>query len=365
MRRRSRRLRGGRGRGRHGVFRLPDHNAFRNHRPNVLQSGRRRIGQGTPRPGNRRLGRIDGTSGRCNRHPFPAAQPEPGRGCPSPPCPVRQIPLPGSDEGTVGKNPRLEPLSGDRRRAGYRRVPDSRRRLRRRPVDRGRGRHPHARHVPQRTHPCRAGLLSRRPGQRASIRRAGGRGSEGGIENIPLEDGDADAAGREDDRLVGFRGSARRRRTGPDVAEDGDAARKQSRLLSRLYQREDSCRDPARSRQVAALRRTDQRPGAAVLPVDRGQGRQVRTSSPPPVLSRAGRAGDVRDLRQRSFLQPPLRNAARHSPDNPRINGGGDSPSGLRRRIRRRFPDPAEADAGVSSRRGIVSGRPDQRDFGV
>ncbi len=125
-----------------------------------------------------------------------------------------------------------EPLSGDRRRAGYRRVPDSRRRLRRRPVDRGRGRHPHARHVPQRTHPCRAGLLSRRPGQRASIRRAGGRGSEGGIENIPLEDGDADAAGREDDRLVGFRGSARRRRTGPDVAEDGDGSKTKSSVIS-------------------------------------------------------------------------------------------------------------------------------------
>ncbi len=83
-----------------------------------------------------------------------------------------------------------------------------------------------------------------------------------------------------------------------------------------------ACRHPPQPRQVAPLWGKDQGHRAALLPVDRGQGRQVPSPGPPPVLPGAGGDRNDRGLCQRHVLQPALsRSSGRSSRRYPALTG--------------------------------------------
>ena len=88
----------------------------RHHRPDELQSGHRRRGQGADRPRNRRPGRRDGPGHRRHRHPVPHAQPQQGTRHARPPRPGRQTGLSAGNPA----NPRIaagpDAAAGNRRR---------------------------------------------------------------------------------------------------------------------------------------------------------------------------------------------------------------------------------------------------------
>ncbi len=71
---------------------------LRHRRPDELQSGHRRRGQGADRPRDRRPGRRDGPGDRRHRHPVPHAQPPQGPGHARPAGPGRQAGLSAGDQ---------------------------------------------------------------------------------------------------------------------------------------------------------------------------------------------------------------------------------------------------------------------------
>ena len=125
-RRRPCRHRGGAGGGAAGRQDGAADHQSRHRRPDELQPGHRRRGQGADRPRDRRPGRRDGPGDRRHRHPVPHAQPPQGPGHARPAGPGRQ-------EGLSARNqtPRRRAAEPDAA-AGSRRGPAGRRRRRRR-----------------------------------------------------------------------------------------------------------------------------------------------------------------------------------------------------------------------------------------
>ena len=118
-----------------------------------------------------------------------------------------------------------------------------------------------------------------------------------------------------------------------DAAADG--------LPHHLHERGGPRPDPRQPAPGADVLRPDPGPRAALLPVDRGQGRPLRRQGPPPDLSGAGRAQHARILLQRHQHQPAQGRAAGDAPADPRPGKRRDHALGLRRRIRLRPADAA------------------------
>ena len=119
-------------------------------------------------------------------------------------------------------------------------------------------------------------------------------------------------------------------------------------LLPDLGRRRGEGDHPAPPPRVGAVRRGDQREGAAVLPVGRGQGRPVSGCGPPPGLPRARGAGHLRDVRERALDLAPRRGAAGVPPGGARARAGGDDPGGLRHRVRLLPADTAASDPRIA-----------------
>ena len=75
--------------------------------------------------------------------------------------------------------------------------------------------------------------------------------------------------------------------------------------------------------------------------------------------------GRSRDLHQRAVDVFARTNPARDPPGNRRSRARAHDPAGLRRRVRLRVSGPAPADARSARRCRTLSGRPDQRHFGI
>ena len=89
--------------------------------------------------------------------------------------------------------------------------------------------------------------------------------------------------------------------------------------------------DPRLPAPLAAVRGRDRGHGAALLPLDRGQGRALRRARLAPDLRRAGRARHPRGLPERHLDQPALRRADRLRA----LDRGGSSARGSRVRATR------------------------------
>ena len=118
------------------------------------------------------------------------------------------------------------------------------------------------------------------------------------------------------------------------------------RLPYRLDHARGARRDPRRSPPLADLFRADRGAGAALLPLDRGQGGALPRPRPPPDLPRTGGAGRRHGLSQRHLDLAPGRGAG---PLRPRDRGARALPDpapGLRGRVRLHRPARAGADLG-------------------
>ena len=119
--------------------------------------------------------------------------------------------------------------------------------------------------------------------------------------------------------------------------------------------------DPGEPAPGPDVHRPDPVDRAALLPVDRDQGRPLRRQGPAPVVPRARRTADPRGLRQRALDQPAARRAGRHAAADPGPGAGRDPPLRLRHRVRLRAARAVEAVAGDEARGGPVPGRAGQR----
>ena len=112
-----------------------------------------------------------------------------------------------------------------------------------------------------------------------------------GLADVPPQDGDADAAGQRTIDWTRFEPQPGDDFPVPFSFRTTVPLRKQGPLPYRLYEREDPRGHPGEPRQIPSFQRQDHRDRAPLLSLDRRQGRQVPPSCPPPVLSRARRAG--------------------------------------------------------------------------
>ena len=139
------------------------------------------------------------------------------------------------------------------------------------------------------THVPRRGAVERRPARRAqAAMRAGRPDSRDWAWPGPAQDRNAAAARRPDDRLGAARAAAERPRGVDDVALDAESA-PQPQLACAITRTNERSHDVIRAglRPFAAVRRRDRGAGAALLPVDRGQGPSLRRPRRAPDLPRA------------------------------------------------------------------------------
>ena len=122
----------------------------------------------------------------------------------------------------------------------------------------------------------------------------------------------------------------------------GRASRPAS-VLPHVDRRLPSGDHPAAPSRVGVVRRSDQRSRAEVLPIDRGQDRQVPGGSAPPGLPRARGPRHDRDVCQRSLDVASAGRAARVSANGARAGAGADDSAGIRDRVRLLPADPAQS----------------------
>ncbi len=167
------------------------------------------------------------------------------------------------------------------------------------------GRHHHHRHVSQRPDPLRRAADSRRTQRRAAFGPAGREPQEARPARLPPEDRHAPAPGWPHHRLVALSGAARRSRS--HALQLPHPPRRPAEPQVPCYIaftteethrviRENVHRSPMYSGQIQVDR-------ATLLPLDRGQDRQVSRQAHPPALSRARGPEHPRNLRQRH--EPP------------------------------------------------------------
>src|SRR5690606_40717445 len=104
------------------------------------------------------------------------------------------------------------------------------------------------------------------------------------------------------------------------------------------------------SQALRAVRWGDRGEGATLLPVDRGQDREVPGGGTAPDLSRAGGTRHTRGVRERPLHLPPARRAAPDAPDPAGAGAGADDENGLRDRVRLLPTPPAAPDPGEIGR---------------
>ena len=208
----------------------------------------------------------------------------------------------------------------------------------------------------------RGGARRRSAGENA--RRAAARTEAAGR---PPEDRHAAAARRPHDRLLerskvqpgddpapvfSFMGNAR----------DASAA---GPLLDHAHERAHARDHPRRPRSLAAVHRRHQGRRAALLSVDRGQGRALRRPEEPPDLPRARGPRDQRDLSERHLDVAAVRRAARARALDPGLRARAHPAARLLDRIRLFRSARAEVDARNQGDPRTLLRRPDQRHDGL
>ena len=170
---RPRRVRSGAGGGPHGSQDRALDDESRHHRPDELQPGHRRSGQGADRPRDRRPGRRDGPRHRRDGHPVPHAQPDQGAGHAQPPRPGGQKGVSVLDEAPHRRAAEPQRPAGNHRTISRsdRRPPQRRARPRRRRLSGRRGRLDDG-HVSPGDHAHGRSQDGRRPGGRRHHERA-------------------------------------------------------------------------------------------------------------------------------------------------------------------------------------------------
>ena len=108
---------------------------------------------------------------------------------------------------------------------------------------------------------------------------------------------------------------------------------------------------------------TDRQSRAALLPVDRGQGRALRRSRAS-TRSFSSRRGSTTDTSTPTGSRPPCREEVQHAmlPLIPGLERAAMRPAGLRDRVRLRRPARARSEPGDPARSRSVPRRADQRD---
>ena len=265
------RVRGRAGGGAHGLVHAHADDEPRRHRPDVVQSRRRRDGEGPPGPRDRRARRRDGPRRRPRHHPVPDAQclARPRR--PLLARAVRPRPLPRRDE------------AGDRAHAGPRPPPGAGESRAGRGRPRGR-RGGHGRRALSRPRGGRdGGDVPAGPDSRRAP--AGGGGASGRVRGrapvgLPprpgpharaAQDGDLPAAARLDDRLWPARGTVGRSRALAVSLGAFELPASSGRLSHHPHDRSHPCGDRRQPRPLAALLRRDRSGGRALLSLHRGQ----------------------------------------------------------------------------------------------
>ena len=126
-RRRACRDRGGAGGRAAGSADGAAHDQLRHRRPDELQPGHRRRGQGADRPRDRRPGRRDGPGDRRHRHSVPHAQSPQGPGDAQPAGPGRQEGVSGRDQAARRRAAEPHAAAGSGRGSADRRTSEARR----------------------------------------------------------------------------------------------------------------------------------------------------------------------------------------------------------------------------------------------
>ena len=298
--RRSCGLRGGR-RGRApGRAHPAAHPQDRDHRGDVLQPGHRRPGQGPPGARDRRPRRPDGPGHRPRRHPVPRAQPKQGPGGARAARPGRPQALPPRHAGAAARpaGPR-DPGRGGGGSGGRPGRPLPGRDRCRRPVDRGRRRGAHRRHLPTRRDPHRRGDHGGRARRRGARARLVAQARADRLPPRPPEDRDAAAPGRPDHRLRRPPGPARGRPAAAVLDPDRTDHAAAGRVPRHLHHAGRARPDPRQPAPGAHVLRPDRERRPALLPLDRGQGGALRRSRAPSDLPGARGAGRPDGLPQR------------------------------------------------------------------
>ena len=342
----------------------------RHHRPDELQSGHRRRGQGADRPRNRRPGRRDGPGHRRHRHPVPHAQPQQGAGHARPARPGRQAGLSAAKSNASSKRSRACACGRKRSRTCWSKA--QRRRIAARSSASA---SPTARSIAPRAVVLCAGTFMQgllHVGETTHARRTHGRSRPPPASAGPWR---------------GWASSWRRFKTGTPPRLDGrtidydqtelqpgdDAARAvllphradrlpADALLDHLHHARGPRADPRQPAPGADVQRADPIDRAALLPFDRNQDRPLRRQAAAPVVPRAGGTADARGLRQRPLDQPAARRAGRHAAADPRPGAGRDRPLRLCHRVRLR-PARCSCSSSLETKRvaGLYLRRPGQR----
>ena len=219
------------------------------------------------------------------------------------------------------------------------------------------GRRPDHRHLPQGAHAHRRGEDARRPGRRRLAPRLSATASPPAASSWPAS------------RPARPAGSTAAPSTSPSCEpQPGDAdPRPFSFATDRITQPQLDCHitytndggprpDPRQPAPGADVLRPDPEPRAALLPVDRGQGRALRRQGPAPDLPRAGRAATRCEYYCNGIttsLPKDVQEAMLRA--DPRPGERRDHALGLRRRVRLRPADAAAPDAGDQAGRRACS----------